>query len=122
MKGEPVDDAALAREIAPCFVTADGARTDCIVLACTHYPLLLDRFASLAPWRVAWIDPAPAIARRVDHVLAEGGFALSRDDAQFHSKHRAVFTSDSVPTTALMKALRDRSLVELVSAPIPVFA
>ena len=40
-------------------------RTDTIVLACTHYPLLLDRFERLAPWPVRWIDPAPAIARRV---------------------------------------------------------
>ena len=44
----------------------DGAeRTDTIVLACTHFPLLLDRFERLAPWPVRWIDPAPAIARRV---------------------------------------------------------
>ncbi len=36
-----------------------------IVLACTHYPFLIDRFERLAPWPVDWIDPAPAIARRV---------------------------------------------------------
>jgi glutamate racemase len=46
-----------------------GARTDTIVLACTHYPLLLDRLSRLAPWPVAWIDPAPAIARRVSDLL-----------------------------------------------------
>ena len=40
-------------------------RTDTVVLACTHYPLLLDRLERLAPWPVAFIDPAPAIARRV---------------------------------------------------------
>ena len=32
-------------------------RTDTIVLACTHYPLLLDRLNRLAPWPVDWIDP-----------------------------------------------------------------
>src|SRR3954468_11511547 len=41
LAGEPVDDGAIRAEIAPCFV-ADGAeRTDTVVLACTHFPLLL---------------------------------------------------------------------------------
>jgi glutamate racemase len=64
LAGDAVDDAAIATEIAPCFVD-DGARTDTVVLACTHYPLLADRFMRLAPWPVNFIDPAPAIARRV---------------------------------------------------------
>ena len=50
---------------------ADGERTDMIVLACTHYPFLVDRFVRLAPWPVEWIDPAPAIARRVVSVIGE---------------------------------------------------
>ena len=74
MAGEPADDTAIAAEIAPCFVEEGGARTDAVVLACTHYPLLLERFAALAPWPITWIDPAPAIARRVDNVLVEAGF------------------------------------------------
>src|SRR5690349_4539814 len=57
LAGEPVDDAAIRAEIAPCFVE-DGARTDTVVLACTHYPLLMERFERLAPWPVRWIDPA----------------------------------------------------------------
>ena len=48
----------------PCF-REDGARTDTVVLACTHYPLILERLRRLAPWPVNFIDPAPAIARRV---------------------------------------------------------
>src|SRR4029079_14310129 len=65
MRGEAVADAAIRAEIEPAFVERDGMRTDAIVLACTHYPFLMDRFARLAPWPVTWIDPAPAIARRV---------------------------------------------------------
>ena len=65
LNGTPAEDAALAAEIAPCFVDRDGRRTDMVVLACTHYPLLVDRFQRLAPWPVAFYDPAPAIARRV---------------------------------------------------------
>jgi glutamate racemase len=70
LSGIEVSDAAIEAELAPCFVGGDGAaRTDTVVLACTHYPLLLDRFVKLAPWPVDWIDPAPAIARRVVDLL-----------------------------------------------------
>jgi glutamate racemase len=72
LSGTSVSDAAIAAEIAPCFVgdaTDPAGRTDSVVLACTHYPLLLDRLERLAPWPVAGIDPAPAIARRVVDLL-----------------------------------------------------
>ncbi len=48
LSGEAVSDADIAAEIAPCFV-GNGAsvrRTDTVVLACTHYPLLLDRLVA----------------------------------------------------------------------------
>ena len=63
--GETVEDEAFRTEIAGCFVEAEGRRTDTVVLACTHYPLVRDRLAAVAPWPVDFIDPAPAIARRV---------------------------------------------------------
>ncbi len=93
LDGEPVADAAIAAEIAPCFV--DGAaRTDTVVLACTHYPLLLDRLVRLAPWPVQWIDPAPAIARRVATLLgsAAGGLPLI-DHGVPPGDPRLIFTS-----------------------------
>ncbi len=69
MRGEAVADAAILTEIEPAFITVEGRRTDAVVLACTHYPFLLDRFRRIAPWPVAWIDPAEAIARRVVSLL-----------------------------------------------------
>jgi glutamate racemase len=71
MRGGAVDDAAILAEIASAFVEKDGRRTDVIVLACTHYPFLLDQFRRLASWPVEWIDTAPAIARRAFSVLGE---------------------------------------------------
>src|SRR6478672_11888712 len=65
LNGIEVNDLRISAELAPCFIGEgknDPARTDTIVLACTHYPLLIDRFRRLAPWPVDWIDPAPAIA------------------------------------------------------------
>ena len=73
LSGNDVRDEDIAAEIAPCFVGDGPDRTDTVVLACTHYPLLLDRLTRLAPWPVDWIDPAPAIARRVSDLLGSPG-------------------------------------------------
>ncbi len=99
LREEPVDDAEIAAEIAPCFVESAARRTDTVVLACTHFPLLLDRLERLAPWPVAWIDPAPAIARRVVELI--GPSRASADS----TAARAVFTSGAEPPPALAAAL-----------------
>jgi glutamate racemase len=87
LSGIVVSDTEIAGEIAPCFVELAQARTDTVVLACTHYPLLMDRFVRLAPWPVAWIDPAPAIARRVVDLLGPPGNIADEAGAEM------VFTS-----------------------------
>ncbi len=94
--GRPVSDAALRDEIAPAFVD-DGMRTDTVVLACTHYPLLLDRLCGLSPWPVSFIDPAPAIARRVVNLLGPAKLACPRGTA------RAIFTSGRAPPAVLAR-------------------
>jgi glutamate racemase len=81
-EGGLVSDHDLRADIAPCFVEADGRRTDTVVLGCTHYPLLLERFRAVAPWSVNWIDPAPAIARRAEALLASRQFMGERDAMQ----------------------------------------
>jgi glutamate racemase len=80
--GEAVEDAEFLAEIRPCFVADEGGRTDMVVLACTHYPLVRDRLERLAPWTVEWIDPAPAIARRVVAVTAEAAAAWAAGDGE----------------------------------------
>ena len=65
LRGRPVESEAVAAEAAPCFVEQDGLRTDIVVLACTHFPLIANRMRQTAPWPVDWIDPAEAIARRI---------------------------------------------------------
>jgi glutamate racemase len=90
LNGNEVSDRDIAAEIVPCFVGASeesSARTDTIVLACTHYPLLLDRLMRLSPWPVDWIDPAPAIARRVSDLLIKPGHDSD------HSGAEMIFTS-----------------------------
>ncbi len=65
LKGKSVSEQDILAEIKPAFVEKSGKRTDQIVLACTHYPLLVDELHKLSPWPVNFVDPAPAIARRV---------------------------------------------------------
>ncbi len=45
---------------------------DQIVLGCTHYPFLRNEIARVAP-RANIIDPSPAIAKRVERLLVDGG-------------------------------------------------
>jgi len=71
LKGRAVDWDELKEEIGPVFRRRDGKRTDVVVLGCTHYPLLIEDMEKVQPWPVSYIDPAPAIARRVADVLDE---------------------------------------------------
>lgn len=102
LQGAPAPDAAIAAEIAPCFVAHDGRRTDTIVLACTHYPLLRARLERLAPWPVTFLDPAPAIARRVLELL--GPPQCPAGDGP-PPPAQIVFTSGRTPGAALAAAL-----------------
>jgi glutamate racemase len=90
LSGIEVNDREISAELAPCFVgdgEGNSARTDTVVLACTHYPLLMDRLIRLAPWPVDWIDPAPAIARRVADLLRPPGGEVD------HAGAEMIFTS-----------------------------
>jgi glutamate racemase len=99
LAGAPVTDVEIAGEILPCFLDEDGDRTDTVVLACTHYPLLADRFRRVAPWPVEWLDPAPAIARRVADLLRERPLAAGAGAQMIE------FTSGRTPPPALARML-----------------
>jgi len=110
LAGEAVDPDALAAQIGPCFVTLDGRRTDIVVLACTHFPLLIDQMTAAAPWPVSWLDPAPAIARQVARVL--GAAAPASDAGQSPKSHQdranvAIFTSGKPASPAIVRLLRE---------------
>ncbi|MGU3283511.1 glutamate racemase [Methylobacterium mesophilicum] len=116
LAGAPIDDAALAAEIAPCFVTeADGRRTDVICLACTHYPLLLPRLEALAPWPVTWIDPAPAIARRVIQLIGP-----ARRNADPDGAVHGAFTAGTCLTAPLRASLAARGIGEIAVEAMPL--
>lgn len=117
LAGAPVDDVTLASEIAACFVTRDdGRRTDVVCLACTHYPLLLPRLEVLAPWPVTWIDPAPAIARRVTQLLGPA----PRDADLMRTPVLACFTGGAGLTAPLRHSLASRGVREVAVEAMPL--
>lgn len=89
-----VDEAAVRAEIEPCFIEKDGRRTDIVVLACTHYPFLVNRMRKTAPWPVDWIDSGEAIARRALSLLEQREASAKAPGAE-DLKDIAIFTSGS---------------------------
>ena len=106
LKGVPVDLEELRAEIAPVFAESQCRRTDVVVLGCTHYPLLADELAKVEPWVVRYIDPAPAIARRVADVLKD--LALKEASPTVPAHNSVLLTSareqaeDALPAYAKM--------------------
>ena len=79
----------------------DGA--DTIVLGCTHYPFLLETLKKVAEAQgysgIRFIDPAPAVARRLQQVLSDAGIPAEDPD----------------PGTELLSSGPDKTLRELYS-------
>lgn len=122
MHGDAVDDSVIWSEIAPCFVAQDGRRTDVVVLACTHYPLLLAAFKRLAPWPVIWIDSGNAIARRADHVL-QGRFPAGGELFAGPKRSSSAFalTSGASPSPQLWTTLRGYGFEDVAECRVAFF-
>ncbi len=67
--GSPTTEAMLRGWLQPML----DRHIDALVLGCTHYPLVRPLIERIVGPGVRIIDPAPAIARRVDHLLREHG-------------------------------------------------
>jgi glutamate racemase len=87
--GAPKDE---IRKIIGQSLTPDDLQNfDVLILACTHYPLVMDIFAELFP-NIALFDPAQAVAERVEERFwpQEVGngttkFLISQDSAEFRN-------------------------------------
>jgi glutamate racemase len=79
------------------------ADADTIVLACTHYPFVIDAIRSLAP-NINVIDPAPAIARQIDRVLTDRGLCAHPERA---GQHQFFSTETTEKFRAILKVLVD---------------
>lgn len=77
-----------------------SAGPDIIVLGCTHYPFLLPVLQKVAGPDIRFIDPAPAVARQLVHVLERDGM-LSAGDASSALARNA----SAVPSSPHVKLL-----------------
>ncbi|WP_163271369.1 glutamate racemase [Chelativorans alearense] len=89
-----VNEDEVRAEIEPCFVEHEDRRTDIVVLACTHYPFLVNRMRKTAPWPVDWIDTSEAIARRALALAQELPASRWREQPD-----TAFFTSGTLPAS-----------------------
>jgi glutamate racemase len=68
-----LDDAALVERLETLTRPFREAGVDAVVLGCTHYAFVAPSLARVMGPGVELVDSAPAIARRVEHLLREGG-------------------------------------------------
>lgn len=99
LRGETVPVNQVAEIIAPLF-NSDPPELDTIVLACTHFPLLLEELKLAVPHPVQWIDSSEAIARRALSLLGE-----QPKMEGYTPQHRAIFTGNAEVGPSLTRAL-----------------
>ena len=69
LRNQPVADEEYLQVMQPFF--SHKQSPDCIVLGCTHFPLVREQLQKAAPVPLHWIDSGEAIARRVESLLED---------------------------------------------------
>jgi glutamate racemase len=118
LRGQPVDLEELRHEVAPVFREHNGKATDVVVLGCTHYPLLTEDIAKVAPWPVSFIDPAPAIARRTADIVEET--RLHGEDASVPEHGTVILTSARGSASEILTAYGTMGFPKHVVLDLPV--
>ena len=98
LRGGDTPDADYRAGLDGLLVQAGGERMDTVVLACTHFPLVADRLAAVAPRPLAFVDGAAGIARRVAALTAGQRWPATATPGV------ALFTGQS-PPAALVRTL-----------------
>ena len=106
LRGASVDPAVFKRAADGLRALAGGAAIDTVVLACTHFPLIVDDLAQAFGPGVTFIDGAAGIARRI---------AFLTDGLSWHrtTPDRALFTRDGPELAELAPALTREGLGEI---------
>ena len=98
LRGEAVDRAVFARAADGLRSQPGGREIDTVVLACTHFPLVVDELAEAFGPGLAFVDGAAGIARWIVNLTAGQSFARSAPDL-------ALFTQAGADIAALGPAL-----------------
>lgn len=106
---EQANDHQLARLLDVACTALQAERVDTVVLGCTHYPLIADALAARLGKEVKLIDPADAVARRIQTLLPEPGSGLR--------------PSESLPITSIATGTIDsveKALQRWIPEPVAV--
>ena len=106
LRGAPGSDADYRAVLAGLLDRPGGAAIDTVVLACTHFPLVADRLAAVAPRPLMFVHGADGIARRVVTLTRGQPWPDAAPDGI------AVFTSD-IDIEPLRPALLARGLGQI---------
>ncbi len=112
LRGDAVDAAVVRAALDGLLAQPGGERLDMVVLACTHFPLLLDELAAAAPRPLAFVDGADGIARRCRHLLRDVAWAPGKA-APGKAEGRAIFTGAMAEVAPLAAALQGFGLTRL---------
>lgn len=104
LRGENVDPARFAAALAGLLNQPGGDRIDTIVLACTHFPLVVDDLSAAAARPIRFVDGSAGIARRVTFLTQEQHWPEPPQPGM------AVFTRLDEKARALAPALAARGL------------
>jgi len=69
LNGEHIASKKIQRAVSPLIDEKLIETMDTVVLACTHFPLLLEQLKLSAPHITHWVDSGDAIARRAEELL-----------------------------------------------------
>ena len=103
LRGLPVDPGVIQRAVDGLRSQPGGEAIDTVVLACTHFPLLVDELSAAFGPGVRFVDGAAGIARRIAALTSGQPFARTKPDL-------ALFTRDDGTLDALRGALHAAGL------------
>lgn len=69
----PIAEAVAARYLAPLFSVNHGMRPDCLVLGCTHFPILINAIRAVVGSEINIVDSAQSTAETVARELKQLG-------------------------------------------------
>jgi glutamate racemase len=107
LRGAPADPAIPADALAGLTDQPGGDRMDMVVLACTHFPLVQDELAAVAPHPMTFLDGGAGIARRIAYLNGDAPWPGQAPAGQ------AVFTRRGEDVDALVPALANYGLIRI---------
>ena len=108
LRGQQVAPARFAAALGGLLDQPGGDRIDVIVNACTHFPLVEEALAAVAPRPLRFVDGGDGIARRIVHLTEQQEWPAAPGQGV------AVFTRLDEAARSLAPQLASRGLAQLV--------